>query len=241
INTLRPRIHSQETKVAHLLFQASLQGIVVGIGNCSFPGVVLKIKRTNSSCLIELTAGSHRKGPSPKNKIPAPQIVNSVLSKRVAAGGSEALCWIARIRLDRRKQVTPACPDIPYREHRALGNFALNGEVEVLSIGQFIVDIVAGRICDRQVFGPDSSGSRRRNGERETVPHRILLAHTALVRLFEVNRRRTDPEQPERGIADLVEQGDVLDGGVVKTAPNADTSLARTAKDFCCQSLSCTR
>src|SRR5205807_9149690 len=78
-------------------------------------------------------------------------------------------------------------------------------------------------------------------GERETVPHRILLAHTALVRLFEVNRRRTDPEQPERGIADLVEQGDVLDGGVVKTAPNADTSLARTTKNFPCKSFSCTR
>ena len=77
------------------------------------------------------------------------------------------------------------------------------------------------------------------NGKR--LSHGILLSDPSFVGLLEVNRGWTDPEQSEGGVANLVEQRDVLDGRVVHASASANACFSRTAREFRDGSIRCSR
>src|SRR5512133_3881235 len=122
--------------------------------------------------------------------------------------------------------------DVTKREHHALRKLTLNSQAELFRVGQLVSEAVSGREGDRQVCRPYSRRSRWRNGKREAVSYRISLTHTSLIGLLDIDRRWTHPEQSEGRIADLVEQSQVLDGGIVDSATGSDARFAWTAKEL---------
>ena len=127
------------------------------------------------------------------------------------------------------------------RKHGSLGNLALNSKVKMLGIGELVVKPEGRRTRDRQVYRPDSRGSRRGDGEGEAICYRAWWRGAVLVGFLEVNRNRTDVEQSERRIADFNKEALIFDGSVVNPAAHPDTGLPRAAEDLSYQSLSGSR
>src|SRR6266851_802127 len=124
------------------------------------------------------------------------------------------------------------------RKHGSLGNLTLNSKVKMLSIRKLVVKPEGRRTRDRQVYRPDSRGSRRGDSEGEAVSYRAWWCGAVLVGLLEVNRDWADVEQSERRIADFNEEALIFDGRVVNPTAHPNTGLPRAAEDLCRQSLS---
>src|ERR1700721_2480497 len=135
---------------------------------------------------------------------------------------------------------------VGHSQDGGFGQLTLDREIEVLSVGEPIMNVVSREIGHRLV-NPEIQGlifraARDRNGEREA----LSLAGGASVQaisegLGEVNGTRTGPVQAEGSVSHFIEEIQVLNRGVVQAVRSADAAFSRPAKDLAQRSFAETR
>src|SRR5258708_101471 len=120
--------------------------------------------------------------------------------------------------------------------HGQDGGFAqltLDREIEVFSVWESIVNVVAGeirqRLVNRKVECLVCRAARSRDGEGEALSLRRTVLSVA-ERFFEQDRLRAGPVQAEGSVSYFVKEIQILNRCVVQAIRSTDAALSRPAK-----------
>src|SRR5271156_3171242 len=122
----------------------------------------------------------------------------------------------------------------------------LDREIEMLSVGQAVMNVVSGEIrqglVNRETERLVGRTSRNRGGEWEALSFAVGASIQPIsVWLGEVNGTWTGPVQAKGSVSHFIEQIQILNRGVVQPVGGADAAFSRSAKDLAQRSFAKTR
>ena len=217
-----------------------MKRVISRVGNGGRIVVVGEIEETVADITSRSDGeGSSSEGIHSRRQNPVPiQIIDLILTAGTApfvrakdSTNLQAARRAPRVKRGLGNQMMSLSPHVAKPQDHGAFDLSFDAEIEVLGVGQDIVDLKARRTGDRLELGPDTRRARGRYRKREALP-RIVAASPISVRFLQIDFGRADIEKSEGRITHFEEERQVFNGRVIDAIRGADAGLSGAAKNF---------